>query len=232
MAKSPDPNIKLTSSKGVTRTLDDWATIFQLCLVVLPPRPEAGMFVPIARRISNVLGDSDCRIVYCVLGDEFIARGVLGDAEREAIVLTDPDGSFVNSLGLTHSPRWSTCARTRPSSTWPRVGTPPPGSASSTASPRPSSGAAPPSPVPATRRPPRAGPSPEPAIRIGFPVPRPPGSLNSRSTHLRRNAADRVPGTPRITAIPSQFGQPRGVRECGIGGHAAATVLATPLQVR
>ena len=104
MAKSPDPNIKLTSSKGVTRTLDDWATIFQLCLVVLPPRPEAGMFVPIARRISNVLGDSDCRIVYCVLGDEFIARGVLGDAEREAIVLTDPDGSFVNSLGLTHLP--------------------------------------------------------------------------------------------------------------------------------
>jgi hypothetical protein len=62
------------------------------------------MFVPIARRIANVLGDSDCRIVYCVLGDEFIARGVLGDAEREAIVLTDPDGTFVNSLGLTHLP--------------------------------------------------------------------------------------------------------------------------------
>ena len=31
VAKSPDPNIKLTSSKGVTRTLDDWATMFQLC---------------------------------------------------------------------------------------------------------------------------------------------------------------------------------------------------------
>jgi len=104
VAKSPDPNTKLTSSKGVTRTLDDWATIFQLCLVVLPPRPEAGMFVPIARRIFHVLGDADCRTVYCVVGDEFIARGVLGDAEREALVLTDPDGSFVGSLGLTHLP--------------------------------------------------------------------------------------------------------------------------------
>ena len=94
MAKSPDPNIKLTSSKGVARTLDDWATIFQLCIVVLPPRPEAAMFVPIVRRITSVLGDADCRIVYCVVGE----------AEQEALVLCDVDGSLVQSLGLTHLP--------------------------------------------------------------------------------------------------------------------------------
>lgn len=104
MAKSPDPNIKLTSSKGVTRTLDDWATMFHLAMVVLPPRPEAGMFVPVARRIFQVLGDADCRTLYCVVGDEFIARGVVGDAEQEELVLCDPDGSFVQSVGLTHLP--------------------------------------------------------------------------------------------------------------------------------
>ena len=26
MARNPDPTLKLTSSKGVTRTLDDWQT--------------------------------------------------------------------------------------------------------------------------------------------------------------------------------------------------------------
>jgi len=104
VAKSPDPNIKLTSSKGVTRTLDDWATMFHLAMVILPPRPEAAMFVPVARRIFQVLGDADCRTLYCVVGDEFIARGVVGDADREALVLCDPDGSFVQSLGLTHLP--------------------------------------------------------------------------------------------------------------------------------
>ena len=102
--KNPDPNVKLTSSKGVTRTLDDWATMFHLCLVILPPRPEAGVFVPIAERIFEVLGDADCRTAFCVVGSDFIARGVLGEAEDHYLTLTDPDGSFVGSLGLTHLP--------------------------------------------------------------------------------------------------------------------------------
>jgi hypothetical protein len=104
MARSPDPSIKLTSSKGVTRTLDDWSTMFHLCLVVLPPRPEAARWVPIARRIFAVLGDADCRTAYCVVGNEFIAKGVLGDAEDEALTLCDPDGELVKSLGITHLP--------------------------------------------------------------------------------------------------------------------------------
>jgi hypothetical protein len=102
--KSPDPNVKLTSSRGVTRTLDDWATMFHLCLVVLPPRPEAAMILPIARRIFAVFGDADCRTAYCVVGNEFIAKGVLGAAEQEALTLCDTDGDFVRSLGLTHAP--------------------------------------------------------------------------------------------------------------------------------
>ena len=73
MAKNPDPNLKLTSTKGVARTLDDWSTMFHLCLVILPPRPEAAVFIPIAKRIFQVLGDADCRTAFCVVGNEFIA---------------------------------------------------------------------------------------------------------------------------------------------------------------
>ena len=104
MAKNPDPTIKLTSSKGVTRTIDDWTTMFHLCLVILPPRPEASVFIPIARRIFQVFGDADCRTAFCVVGNEFIARGVLGPAEDQYLTFTDPDGEFVQSLGLTHLP--------------------------------------------------------------------------------------------------------------------------------
>src|SRR5215211_4541074 len=71
VAQNPDPTIKLTTTKGVSRTLDDWSTMFHLCLVILPPRPEAAVFVPIARRIFNVFGDADCRTAFCVVGNEF-----------------------------------------------------------------------------------------------------------------------------------------------------------------
>jgi hypothetical protein len=102
--KNPDPNLKLTSTKGVTRTLDDWSTMFHLCLVILPPRPEAAVYLPIAKRIFQVFGDADCRTGLCVVGNEFIARGVLGDAEDQYLSFIDPGGEFVASLGLTHLP--------------------------------------------------------------------------------------------------------------------------------
>ena len=104
MPKNPDPSLKLTSTKGQTRTLDDWTTMFHLCLVVLPPRPEAARFIPIAQRIFKVFGDADCRTGFCVVGNEFIAKGVLGDAEDRYITFSDPDAEFVTSLGLTHLP--------------------------------------------------------------------------------------------------------------------------------
>jgi hypothetical protein len=104
MARSPDPSLKLTSTRNVTRTLDDWLTMFHLCVVILPPRPEAAVFIPIARRIFQVFGDADCHTALCVAGNEFIARGVLGEAEDEYLAFIDPDGAFVESLGLAHLP--------------------------------------------------------------------------------------------------------------------------------
>ncbi len=104
MATNPDPTQKLTTSKGVTRTLDDWSTMFHLCLVILPPRPEAAVFLPVADRIFAVFGDADCHTAFCVMGNEFIARGVLGAHEDRYLTFVDPDGAFVKSLGLERLP--------------------------------------------------------------------------------------------------------------------------------
>ena len=104
MAKNPDPNLKLASTTGVSRTLDDWSTMFHLCLVILPPRPEASAYIPIAERIFKVLGDADCRTALCVVGNEFIASSVLGEAESRYLSFIDPDAELVTSLGLTHLP--------------------------------------------------------------------------------------------------------------------------------
>ena len=104
MPKNPDPNLKLTSTKGVTRTLDDWSTMFHLCLVILPPRPEASVFVPVAERIFRHFGDADCRTAFCVVGNEYIAKGVLGEAEHRYLSFVDENGELASSLGLTHLP--------------------------------------------------------------------------------------------------------------------------------
>jgi hypothetical protein len=104
VAKNPDPNLKLASTKGVSRTLDDWSTMFHLCLVILPPRPEAAVFIPIAERIFGHFGDADCRTAFCVVGNEFIAKGVLGEAEAKYLSFVDENGELAASLGLTHLP--------------------------------------------------------------------------------------------------------------------------------
>jgi hypothetical protein len=104
VAKNPDPTLELTTSKGVSRTLDDWSTMFQLCLVILPDRPEASAWVPVAQRIFSVLGDSDCRTAYVVTSNAAIARRILGDEEADQATFVDPDRALVKSLGLEHLP--------------------------------------------------------------------------------------------------------------------------------
>ncbi|MGZ4804009.1 MAG: hypothetical protein ACXV9P_15505, partial [Acidimicrobiia bacterium] len=95
MAKNPDPTLELATSKGVSRTLDDWSTMFQMCLVILPDRPEASAWVPVARRIFGVLGDSDCRTAYVVTGSAQIAKRILGDEELNQATFVDPDRTLV-----------------------------------------------------------------------------------------------------------------------------------------
>jgi hypothetical protein len=104
MAQNPDPNIELTSITGTTRTLDDWATVFNLAIVVLPPRPEASAWVPVIRRIYATFGDSDVRTTILVSGPESMARKILGTAADEFLVFCDPDELLATSLGLERLP--------------------------------------------------------------------------------------------------------------------------------
>jgi hypothetical protein len=103
-AKNPDPTLELTNLEGTTRTLDDWLTMFHLCLVVLPDRPEAAQWRPVISNIFKVLGDADCRAAVCVTGNASVARRILGDDADRYLVFLDPDRTFVRSLGLEHLP--------------------------------------------------------------------------------------------------------------------------------
>ncbi|HEV3363556.1 MAG TPA: hypothetical protein VG795_05335 [Acidimicrobiia bacterium] len=104
MAQDPDPSVELTTARGVTRTLDDWTTSFHLALTVLPGRPEAASYVRIGKRIADVLGGSDCRPAFVIIGNERAARRVLGSALDDYLCFLDPEGNFVKACGLARLP--------------------------------------------------------------------------------------------------------------------------------
>jgi hypothetical protein len=104
VAQNPDPALELTSIAGVTRTLDDWATVFNLAIVVLPDRPEGTSFLGIVDRIFATFGDSDVRTIICVPTTPAIAKRILGAEVDNYLVWCDPERAFVDSLGLERLP--------------------------------------------------------------------------------------------------------------------------------
>src|SRR5690348_744903 len=104
VAQNPNPTQTITSYSGVTRTLDDWATVFNLAIIVLPDRPEGSAFVPIIDRIFATFGDSDCRTIVCVPTTPAIAKRIIGDDVDRWLVWCDPDRTFVESLALERLP--------------------------------------------------------------------------------------------------------------------------------
>lgn len=104
MATNPDPTLKLTTSRGVTRTLDDWSTMFHLCMVILPARSEAAAWVPIGMRMFATFGDADCKFAFVVTGPESVAHRLLGEAEDRVVTFVDSDLELVKSLGLERLP--------------------------------------------------------------------------------------------------------------------------------
>lgn len=104
VANNPDPTLELSTTQGSTRTLDDWATMFHLCLVILPDRPEGTRFLEPVRRIFAQFGDADCRTAIVVPSTAPIAARILGEKESESLVFVDPDKALVKSLGLERLP--------------------------------------------------------------------------------------------------------------------------------
>jgi hypothetical protein len=104
VAKNPDPLLQITSYKDVTRTLDDWTTVFNIAVIVLPDRPEGALFIPVIERIYATFGASDVRTLVCVPSTKAIAKRILGTGVDKWLVWCDPDHAFVNSLGLERLP--------------------------------------------------------------------------------------------------------------------------------
>jgi len=104
MAKNPDPALKLSTDRGVVRTLDDWSTMFHLVFVVLPDRPEATQWLPVARRIFATLGDADCRTAFLVPSTAAIAERIVGADETRTMTFIDPEKELVHELGLNRLP--------------------------------------------------------------------------------------------------------------------------------
>ncbi|MGH9038696.1 MAG: hypothetical protein ACRDZ3_00535, partial [Acidimicrobiia bacterium] len=95
---------ELTTLRGVTRTIDGWTTSFHLALTILPGRPEASAWVRVGRRIAQVLGGSDCRPAFLVIGNERSARRVLGADADTGLCFLDPEGTAVKGLGVERVP--------------------------------------------------------------------------------------------------------------------------------
>ncbi len=104
MATNPDPTTEVRSLAGTTRTLDDWQTMFHLCLVVMPDDPAASRFIPVVENIFRVLGDADCRTAVLFPSTGPVARRVLGSLTEKALVFIDPEKTLVRSLGLERLP--------------------------------------------------------------------------------------------------------------------------------
>jgi hypothetical protein len=104
VATNPDPQLQLSTVTGRTRSIDDWTTMFQLCLVVLPDQMEAQRYLPVARAIFKVFGDADCRVAFVVPSTPAIAQRILGRDAETTMTFVDPDRAFVDSLGLQSLP--------------------------------------------------------------------------------------------------------------------------------
>ncbi|MCZ7530121.1 MAG: hypothetical protein M5U31_07105 [Acidimicrobiia bacterium] len=104
MASNPDPTLQVASLSGTTRSLDDWMTMFHLCLVVLPDDPAAARFLPVVENLTRVLGDSDVRIAALWPSTTPLARRVLGDFADENLVFVDPSKELIASLGIEKLP--------------------------------------------------------------------------------------------------------------------------------
>jgi hypothetical protein len=104
VAQNPDPNLALANIKGTTRSLDDWATVFNLAIVLLPPRPESSAFNPVIERIFATLGDADVRATIWIAGPPSMARKILGPLADQYLVWCDPDHALAKGLGLERLP--------------------------------------------------------------------------------------------------------------------------------
>lgn len=99
--------VRLRNRAGQVRTVDEFTTLFDLCLVVVDGLAPDDLCVlrPVVERVHRTLGDADCTFGLLVVGaDADRALDVAGPLARAMSVFADPDGSAVAALGIRGAP--------------------------------------------------------------------------------------------------------------------------------
>lgn len=105
MVTQLNPELKLTSIGGETRTIGEWTTTFQLMTVVIDPYThESAWILETAGRLLEHFRESPVRCTWTVTADENDARRFLGPWAERFLTYADPDRRLVEELGLEFTP--------------------------------------------------------------------------------------------------------------------------------
>lgn len=107
MATDPPGDLVLTTSDGVSHTLAEWLTTFNLAVVVIDPYAnESAWILDTSARIMREFTGAGVRLGWLVTGDADAAKRFLGPLEAEFLTLCDADRAAVRALGLSALPAW------------------------------------------------------------------------------------------------------------------------------
>jgi len=106
VASNPPPDLVLTPLNGKAKTVEEFLTIFDLCVVVLDPfTDESAWLLETAGRILQTFDQADVRVAWLMAGataDE--SRLFLGPWATRIMTFADPDRTAVKALGLERLP--------------------------------------------------------------------------------------------------------------------------------
>ena len=194
VAQNPNPLLPITSYKGVTRTLDDWATVFNIALIVLPDRPEGAEF-PAGRRphLHDVRRQRRAHRACACRPPRRSRSGSSATRSTASWSGSTPTRRWSRASASNGSPRSCCSARTPSSSPRRRVGARRNGSGSPTRSRGKSTGQHPswPSPAIRPRRPAGRSPAERQATRARGPEP---GIAEASTVRVLADVADEQSG--------------------------------------
>jgi hypothetical protein len=105
VASAPPADLTLTPLNGQARPVEEWLTMFHMCLLVIDPYTnESAWILPVATRIVGTFEQADCRVAFLVAADERDARRFLGPWAREVLTFVDPDRTAIKAMGLERLP--------------------------------------------------------------------------------------------------------------------------------
>lgn len=106
MATNPPPDLVLAPLNGKTKTVEEFLTIFDLCIVVLDPfTDESAWLLETAGRILETFEQADVRVAWLMAGATAgECRMFLGPWADRIMTFPDPDRVAVRAFGLARLP--------------------------------------------------------------------------------------------------------------------------------